>query len=203
MSDPFPNRIRATYDERTIRVYQAYGDEIADAALAGRTFVTPPFKTDRMTWIKPSFLWMMYRAGWGHKDPLQRRILAIDMTREGFEWALANSCPSRIGAAMSREDYARLKAASPVRIQWDPDRDLELRPLPCRAIQIGLSGEAVDRYVNEWIEDIAEITDLAHAIAALMASGAAGEAERLLPRERPYAPPAAIAERIGAWPANA
>ena len=39
-----------------------------------------------MTWIKPSFLWMMYRAGWGYKDDNQRRILAIDLDRADFEW---------------------------------------------------------------------------------------------------------------------
>ncbi|MDI8083747.1 DUF4291 domain-containing protein [Salmonella enterica subsp. enterica serovar Kentucky] len=26
-----------------------------------------------MTWIKPSFLWMMYRSHWGTKDPGQKR----------------------------------------------------------------------------------------------------------------------------------
>ena len=62
------NTIRAVYGEHTIRVYQAYSDPIADAALAHGTFVSPPFKMERMTWIKPSFLWMMYRAGWGLKD---------------------------------------------------------------------------------------------------------------------------------------
>ena len=60
--------VRAVYDAETIRVYQAYSDEIADAALAAGTFVAP-FKRDRMTWIKPSFLWMMYRSGWARKDP--------------------------------------------------------------------------------------------------------------------------------------
>ena len=53
------NTIRAVYGEHTIRVYQAYSDPIADAALAHGTFVSPPFKMERMTWIKPSFLWMM------------------------------------------------------------------------------------------------------------------------------------------------
>jgi hypothetical protein len=77
MMDFTERQIRAVYDEHTIRVYQAYSDEIADAALAGGTFVSPPFKIGRMTWIKPSFLWMMYRAGWGYKDAGQRRILAI------------------------------------------------------------------------------------------------------------------------------
>lgn len=41
------------------------------------------FKMDRMTWIKPSFLWMMYRSGWATKKD-QERILAIDIKREGF-----------------------------------------------------------------------------------------------------------------------
>ena len=89
MSDIPQYQIRAVYDEYTIRVYQAYNDQIADAALANGTFVSPPFKRDRMTWIKPSFLWTMYRAGSGFKDEGQRRILAIDIGREGFEWALA------------------------------------------------------------------------------------------------------------------
>jgi hypothetical protein len=55
-------QIRAQYDDSVIRVYQAYSDAIADVALERQTFVSPPFKMERMTWIKPSFLWMMYRA---------------------------------------------------------------------------------------------------------------------------------------------
>ena len=164
MSDVPQCQIRAIYQERTIRVYQAYGDEIADAALAKGTFVSPPFKMSRMTWIKPSFLWMMYRSGWGYKDRGQNRILAIDISRAGFEWALEHSCPSHPGTSMSDGDWIKLKARSPVRIQWDPERDLHLEPLPYRSIQIGLSGAAVELYVKEWIESISEVTALAHAI---------------------------------------
>jgi hypothetical protein len=87
---PIPlHQIRAVHDANTIRVYQAYSDPIADAALAHGTFVSPPFRMDRMTWVKPSFLWMRYRAGWGRKDEGQRRIPAIDITHEGLAWALA------------------------------------------------------------------------------------------------------------------
>src|SRR5262245_19372278 len=68
-------QIRASYTDTTIRVYQAYPEVIADTALKHGTFVSPPFSMNRMTWIKPSFLWMMYRAGWGFKDDGQRRIL--------------------------------------------------------------------------------------------------------------------------------
>jgi Domain of unknown function (DUF4291) len=132
-------QIRAVYDDTTIRVYQAYSDTIADSALKHQTFVSPPFKMQRMTWIKPSFLWMMYRAGWGHKDEGQKRILAIDITREGFDWALAHSCPSHPEPDMNADEWELLKSRSPVRIQWDPERDLLLQPLPHRAIQIGLS----------------------------------------------------------------
>lgn len=63
MTDNNPYRaIRAKFTENTITVYQAYSNEIADAALGAGTFVAP-FKRGRMTWIKPSFLWVAYRSG--------------------------------------------------------------------------------------------------------------------------------------------
>ena len=124
-------------------VYQAYSPHIAHAAVAAGTFVAP-FKRGRMTWIKPSFLWMMYRSGWATK-PGQQRILAISITRDGFEWALAHAALSTYepGTYTSREAWAEHKRASPVRVQWDPDRSVALAPLSRRAIQIGLSGEAL------------------------------------------------------------
>jgi len=57
------NRIFAQYDKSKVRVYQAYGDEIADEAIKLGNF-GDKFKLTRMTWIKPSFLWMMYRSNW-------------------------------------------------------------------------------------------------------------------------------------------
>lgn len=182
-----PDRqIRAVYDDRTIRIYQAYNDEIADSALANGTFASPPFKMDRMTWIKPSFLWMMYRSGWGFKEAGQQRILAIDITREGFEWALEHSCSSRPEPSMIRADWEKLKRASPVRIQWDPERDLNSQPLLYRTIQIGLRGEAIHDYVDHWITQITDITPLAHRIRSLLTQNQAGSAMDLLPTERPY-----------------
>ncbi|WP_428719211.1 DUF4291 domain-containing protein [Undibacterium curvum] len=179
-------QIRAVYDDTTIRVYQAYSDAVADAALAKGTFVSPPFKMERMTWIKPSFLWMMYRAGWGFKDEGQKRILAIDITREGFEWALAHGCLSHADNTMSKEEWEAKKNASPVRIQWDPERDLFLQPLAHRAIQIGLSKKAVDLYVHQWIQRITDVTPLAHEIYALTQDGQVDEATARQPLETPY-----------------
>ena len=94
MTDIPLRQIRAVYDDDTIRVYQAYGSAIADSLHANGRFVDPPFKLTRMTWIKPSFLWMMYRCGWSDKDDGQRRVFAFDISRDGFEWALAHSCSS-------------------------------------------------------------------------------------------------------------
>jgi hypothetical protein len=80
-------QIRAFYNKDSIRVYQAYNNLIADTAVKNNNFKFSPFKMERTTWIKPSFLWMMYRSGWATKEN-QDRILAIDITHEGFLWAL-------------------------------------------------------------------------------------------------------------------
>jgi hypothetical protein len=58
------HEIRADYNATSIVVYQAYREQIARPALASQRFV-PPFSLNRMTWIKPSFLWMMGRSNWG------------------------------------------------------------------------------------------------------------------------------------------
>lgn len=191
MNVPY-RQIRAVYTEESITVYQAYDPAIAGPAVAAQSFV-PPFRRERMTWIKPSFLWMMYRCGWATK-PGQRRVLAIEITRDGFEWALANSCLSHYDPERhaDRDAWAERLRRSPVRIQWDPERDGRLNALPYRSLQIGLSGEAVDRYTDEWITAVTDVTDLAGAIRA-------GE-HGALPVERPYPLPPDVAETVGADP---
>lgn len=180
------HQIRAAYDEHTVRIYQAYSDEIASAALSNGTFTAPPFKMERMTWIKPSFLWMMYRAGWGYKDPGQRRILAIDISRDGFEWALRLGRPTRISLPLEAKSGNGPDSSPPVLVQWDPERDIQLQPKPYRTIQIGLRGEGLRLYVHEWIRKITDVTNLAHSIAALVEDRRTNEAELLVPVERPY-----------------
>ncbi|MCD0442343.1 DUF4291 domain-containing protein [Glycomyces sp. A-F 0318] len=189
-------QIRARFDADTITVYQAYDPAVAEPALAAQTFV-PPFKRGRMTWIKPSFLWMMHRCGWAAK-PGQTRVLAVDITREGFAWALAHSCGSTPASGEAYEAWQARMAASPVRVQWDPERDLRLNRLDHRSIQIGLSGEAVGRYTGEWITGIADATDRARTIETHLANGDIAAARELLPDEAPYPLEAALAVRIGA-----
>jgi hypothetical protein len=196
---PTPARqVRADFDDDTIVVYQAYAPAIAEVALAAGTFVAP-FKIERMTWIKPSFLWMMYRCGWATK-PGQERVLAVRMTRAGFETALSRSCLSHYDPELhaSERAWSEHRERSPVRVQWDPERSLRLERLDHRAIQIGLTGTAVHSYVGEWIVTIADVTPLAHELAALVAAADLDAARALLPAERPYPLPAALAQIVGA-----
>ena len=197
MSIPY-RQIRAVFTEKTIRIYQAYSNKIADTAIRAGTFISPPFKMERMTWIKPSFLWMMYRSGWGKKAG-QEKILAIDITREGFEWALQNSCLSHFEPKIYKSDDEWLSITQnvPVRIQWDPERDIYLNKLDHRSIQVGLSGEAVRRYVNDWIVEINEITAQCNEILAALEKGKTDQAMNMLPDEKWYPLPAPIANTIG------
>lgn len=185
-----PNRqIRAVYTEESITVYQAYAPDIAEPAVAAQRFVAP-FKRERMTWIKPSFLWMMYRCGYATK-PGQTRVLAVEITRAGFEWALAHSCPSHPDGPGWKE---RLRQ-SPVRVQWDPERDPRHNALPYRSIQVGLSGQAVDRYLDTWTVSITDITGRVSDVRTALRAGQ--DLTDLLPRERPYPLPEHLGATIG------
>lgn len=192
-------QVRARFDEKTVRVYQAYSKGIAEAAIAAQKF-GPPFKRDRMTWIKPSFTWMMYRSGWGQKAG-QEVVLGIDIRREGFEWALAHSSFSHFDASIhpNKEAWQTVLKGSPVRVQWDPERTIQLESLPWRTIQVGLGGVAVAAYVDSWIARIEDLTELVAEIESLLTVGDLVGAEKLRPIERPYPLSKEIADRVGCF----
>ena len=188
--------ICAKFTATTVRVYQAYRPEIAQAALDAGTFVSP-FSMTRMTWIKPSFNWMMHRSGFASK-PGQEMILGIDITRQGFEWALEHAILSSYDASIhsSLLVWKGLLALYPIRVQWDPGRSYRSGRLDDRrAIQIGLSGEAIQRYVKEWIVCIEDVTPIAFGIAAAIR---AGQRPASLPDEleQPYPLSPALRNRL-------
>lgn len=153
------NEIRAVYTDKTIRVYQAYNKQIAEEAVRNGTFGNH-FSMTRMTWIKPSFLWMMFRCGWAEKEN-QEHVLAIDIDRKGFDKAVKRAVKSAYSETMgiTKEEWQKLVRESDVRVQWDPEKDIYGNNLPYRSIQIGLRGNAVYEYVNEWIVNITDITE--------------------------------------------
>ncbi|EFL30691.1 conserved hypothetical protein [Streptomyces viridochromogenes DSM 40736] len=196
-------RVRARHTESTITVYQAYRPEIGGPAARDGRFPAA-WKRDRMTWIKPSFLWMMYRCGWGTKEG-QETVLAVEISRDGFLWALRNACLSHHVPALHGEqaDWKRQLRRAPARVQWDPERDLRLAPLPYRSLQLGLAGEAAARYADEWIVGIEDVTPLATEVHALVRAGELDAAAGLLPEERPFHVDDEVLARLGARGAGA
>ncbi|MFC0629270.1 DUF4291 family protein [Kribbella deserti] len=130
----------------------------------------------------------------------QEHILAIQITRAGFEEALSLSCLSHFEADVYADHatWAARKEASSVRVQWDPERSITLAPLPWRSIQVGLSGPATRAYVNDWIVHIDDVTERVREIQCAIAGGALDTARSLLPAERPYPLPVGLALTIGA-----
>jgi hypothetical protein len=186
-------QVRAVHDADTITVYQAYPPPIADAAVRAGRFV-PPFKRERMTWVKPSFCWMMYRCGWATK-PGQERVLAVRMLRTGFEQALGMASLSHFDRKLHDDAaaWAAQKAASPVRVQWDPERTPTGVALEHRSLQVGIGGVAVAAYVDEWVVGLEDITDQVRAWRAELSDGVVPA----LPDETPYLLPASVGARIG------
>lgn len=124
-----------------ITVYQAYKPAIANYASQHQRFGGSHFSFERMTWIKPNFMWMMYRCGWATKSH-QERVLAIDLKWEGFLEILKKAVHSSFHPAFyeTREDWKLALDQSEVRLQWDPDHDPAGEKLTRKAIQLGLKG---------------------------------------------------------------
>ena len=115
---------------------------------------------------------MMYRSDWGTKKD-QEVTLAIWIKREGFESILsgATTKPSK--------DNPDLK----VRLQWDPDHSPAGGKYARRAIQLGLKGNVVKRYINEWIVKIEDISDYVDK-AKVFAKG--DNSKLMTPEEKVY-----------------
>lgn len=189
--------IRADYDSTSIVVYQAYSKAIALPALQQQRFV-PPFSFNRMTWIKPSFLWLMERSNWGLK-PGQEMILAVRITRAGWEEALSQAVLTSYDPAVYR-DYNEWRAQfeqTLVHVQWDPERTLRGKSLLVKSIQVGLSRHIIEHYVNDWTVAIQDITPVVRKIYGFLQQGQEAKAKALLPRERVYPLPQTLVRRLG------
>jgi Domain of unknown function (DUF4291) len=67
-----------------------------------------------------------------------------------------------------------------------------------RAVQIGLTGEAARRYVNDWTVGITDVTRFAAEVRGLAAAGDRTAVSALLSAELPYPLPDEIRSVIGA-----
>jgi hypothetical protein len=177
--------ILAQFDADSIYVYQAYRPAIAEFAVEHQRF-GGEFSFSRMSWIKPNFLWMMFRAGWATKEG-QEHILAVRLRRPFFDELLKVVVPSIFDSRRfaSREAWQIQVADSQVRLQWDPDHDPAGKPLERRAVQLGLRGAALRRYAQEELISIEDITPFVIEQRQRLGDDLAG---LLTPEERVYVP---------------
>src|SRR6516162_194566 len=178
--------ILAQFDEETIIVYQAYSPNIGRFAVESCWF-GGDFKYSRMSWIKPNFLWMMYRSQWGQAEG-QEVVLAIRLRRRFFDSLLAQAVPSSFNALgfASREDWVTAVARSDVRLQWDPDHLPTGEKCERRAIQLGLRGAALEAYGKR---EIVQIIDMSTFVAEQRSNVHEWKSGRLMtPSERVYIP---------------
>ncbi|TSE04338.1 DUF4291 domain-containing protein [Aquimarina algiphila] len=175
--------IMAQYDDEKIVVYQSYRPEIGNFAVQNQ-FFGGAFSFERMTWIKPNFLWMMYRNGWGTKEG-QEVVLAIHLKRQAFENYLKNAVYSSFKPTLysSYEVWQKNVQNSNVRLQWDPDHDPYGAKQERRAIQIGLRKEFVKSYAKD---DILEIEDISEFVVEQYKLVTSQNLEDLVtPKEKP------------------
>ena len=190
-------QIRAHYDRNSIVVYQAYNQKIAEATIRAGRF-TSPFSWGRMTWIKPSFLWLMARSNWASKSG-QERILAVRIKREGWEKALALGVLTSYEATAHQHSskWQSSFAKAVVHVQWDPERTIHGKKLEHRSIQVGLSREVIRQYTDEWVVEILDFTNQARKIRSLYLAGNHRRAKSHLPPERVYPVPKQLIRQLG------
>jgi hypothetical protein len=189
--------ILAHYDDASIVVYQAYRPSIGRFAIEHQYFGGADFSFSRMSWIKPNFLWMMYRSGWGTKEG-QEITLGLRIRRDFFDRILEQAVPSSYDPAFasSRDAWKAAVEASNVRLQWDPDHSPSGAKLERRAIQLGLRGPALKAFAQAELLEVIDLTDF----VASQRANLDGAKLALLqtPVERVYLPRSVRArERIG------
>ncbi|OQS02297.1 tRNA(His) guanylyltransferase-like [Thraustotheca clavata] len=179
--------ILAHQTDSHIVVYQAFNDRIADALITAKSFHDPivaqsGFSMTRMTWIKPNFLWMMYRSKWA-TSKYQERIIAIWVKKEGFNSLISNGVYSSCAHPLLKEEWMEQILTSNIRLQWDPDHFPNGTRHPTRrAIQIGLRGESLIDFSKNMVDDIIDMTDFVNQQRELLE---ANDMENLkVPKER-------------------
>lgn len=146
--------------EDSIIVYQAFNPNIADYAVKNQKFGGEYYSFNRMSWIKPGFLWMMYRAGWASKEH-QQKILAITLPIRHFKTILEQATISSYNEEIytTKEEWENELEKTEVRLQWDPDHNPFGMKQERKAIQLGMKGTVLKRFCTEWITEIQDITE--------------------------------------------
>ncbi len=166
-------------------VYQAYRNEIAEYAFKHQHLGGPHYSYSRMSWIKPNFLWMMYRCGWALKEG-QENVLAIWIKKDFFETILSEAAYSSYQPDVygDREAWQKDLNSKEVRLQWDPDHDPYGNSQERRAIQLGLKGNILKEFGQSQILKIEDLSSFIRTQRELLQANSLAELH--VPEERVY-----------------
>jgi hypothetical protein len=111
----------------------------------------------------------------------QSRILAIKVSHEGFKTLLS----------LSKLDGGRANPLGLVRVQWDPERSPRIGKLDYRSIQMGIPNSLIEKWIDEWIIEIEDVTERARELKKTLDEDKDIAREKLverglLPEERVY-----------------
>jgi hypothetical protein len=189
--------ILAQQTDEQIVVYQAFNPSIANFAVEHQFFGGNHYSYGRMSWIKPNFLWMMYRCGWAEKEN-QESVLAIWLLKKDFDTILGEAAHSSFKKEFypTQEAWKQDLIKRSVRLQWDPDHDIYGNKQERKAIQLGMKGKILEKFGKTMVTKIEDITSFVKEQKAII------EERRLddlmVPAEWVYQPDdKALVERIG------
>jgi hypothetical protein len=103
------------------------------------------------------------------------------MKHENFEKMLRHAC-------LAHQSHKRGES---VIVQWDPERGPRLQKFDYRSLQVGIPASLVKQWIEEWIESISDVTDMARTLKEKLDQDKQISASELvdqglLPRERVY-----------------
>jgi hypothetical protein len=125
----------------------------------------------------------------------------VRLRREGFEDILRQAVPSTFSPSGGNDHAAWRKQVeeSAVRLQWDPYHDPHGDNVARRAIQLGLRGEALKAYCEEWTISIEDVTSFVHEQRDALSLR--GLDALITPKEEPYpVEDPSIRQRLGMEP---
>ena len=184
---PWTHVFEGEYDDDGVYFYQAFNDAIADWAVEHQALGGPAFNATRMTWIKPSFAWVLYRSGYAASTA--GAVLKLKLPHAAVA-ALLSRCACKVGGggggaravtARDRDERGRGKAPSRGSARArDPDR---------LGASLGDVRGEHHRVHDVTVSRVAGAAHNAKDVKAAMAEFAAPPRERTyLPRLPPRAP---------------
>jgi hypothetical protein len=159
-----PRRLLATFDERSVVVWQAHRHEVADEALRRQRFGGELWRTDRVTRFRVSLPSLLARTTWATRQG-RERILAVRLARVGFDAILRQAVPAEFDPEVypTRGAWHLATRYANVTVSWHRDVD----PAGCECgwdtPRMGLREHALRSFTDEWVEGVEDVTSWVHA----------------------------------------